>query len=76
MAYFGKREWLRKAREAKGYSQDRTAAECGMSQGGYSRIENGYTAPTPEQRELLASFLGFDVGRFAQEDEAARRAAV
>ena len=75
MAYFGKREWLRKLREAKGFSQDRTAAEAGMSQAMYSRIENGYSNPTPEQAGAISGALDFKAERFALEDEA-RRAAV
>lgn len=76
MAYYGKRKWLEDLRYKKRWSQARTAAEAGISQSMYSRIEIGYNDPSKEQAEAIASALEFDVGRFEKEDAAMREAAV
>ena len=76
MAYYGKRVWLEDLRVAKGYSQDKTAAIAGISQGLYSKIELGYRDPNEKQRDAIAEALEFNPERFAQEDAAMRRAAV
>lgn len=76
MAYRGKREWLAKIRNSKGFSQGLTAAMAGMSQAMYSKIELGYTDPSKEQAAGIAEALGFTYDDFVREDEAAGRAAV
>lgn len=75
MAYYGKLEWLVEIRVGKDLPQDRVAAEAGISQALYSRIEMGYKSPTKSQAEAIAKVLDFDASRF-EEEEKARRAAV
>ena len=75
MAYYGKLEWLAEIRVSKGLPQDRVAAEAGISQALYSRIERGFRPPTKSQAQAIAQVLDFDASRF-DEEEKARRAAV
>lgn len=67
MAYLGKRRWLEDLRYAKRWTQNRVAAEAGMSQSMYSRIELGYSKPSERQAAAIAAALGFDVRMFEYE---------
>lgn len=68
MAYYGKREWLRKIREGKKLSQDMTAALADISQTHYSKIENGFADPTPEVVSRICKVLEISADEFYQHD--------
>lgn len=68
MAYYGRREWLRKIRNEKGLSQDMTAALADISQTLYSKIENGFKDPTPEVAERISKVLGISKEEFYEYD--------
>lgn len=50
---------LRAARTEKGYSQERTAHECGMTTTNYARIERGDSGTTIATFEHIANTLGY-----------------
>ena len=52
-------EQLKQARENKGYSQERTAHECGMTTTNYARIERGEAGTTMATLERIAKTLGY-----------------
>lgn len=54
----GRREELILQRKRALKSQHAVAAEIGISQAGYSLIENGYRNPTPEDAEKLIGMFG------------------
>lgn len=64
--YNGKLEWLENIRYMQRMSQSRVAAEAGISQAAYNRIELGYDKPTRRTAQAIADVLGFDVNRFAE----------
>lgn len=49
---------LKAARMEKGYSQERTAHECGMTTTNYARIERGDNGTTIATFERIANALG------------------
>jgi transcriptional regulator with XRE-family HTH domain len=51
---------IRKAREEKRYSQDYLAAQLGLNQSTYCRIETGKIIPSIKQLHQIASILGTD----------------
>lgn len=52
-------EQLKQARENKGYSQERTARESGMTTTNYARIERGEAGTTMATLERIARTLGY-----------------
>jgi transcriptional regulator with XRE-family HTH domain len=50
---------LQKLRKEKGYSQERTAHECGMTMTNYARIERGDNGTTIATFERIANALGY-----------------
>lgn len=50
---------LKAARTEKGYSQERTAHECGMTMTNYARIERGDNGTTIATFERIANALGY-----------------
>lgn len=52
-------EQLKQARECKGYSQERTARESGMTTTNYARIERGDRGTTIATFERIANALGY-----------------
>lgn len=69
MAYYGKRQWLRKIRTDKGLSQDMVAVLAEISQTYYSKIEVGYIDPTPETVEKISKVLDISTDDFYKHDE-------
>lgn len=60
----GKRELLMLRRRRALRSQYDVASEIGISQAGYSLIENGYRNPTPDDAEKLIKMFGLPEGYF------------
>lgn len=54
---------LRKARMAKGYSQEYVAIQLGITQGGYRKMESDETKLRVDTLLLLADLLEADAGR-------------
>lgn len=52
---------IRRARRGLGLSQKDAACAVGADQGGWSRIERGQQAPSPEMTFRIASLLGLTV---------------
>ena len=69
MAYYGKRDWLVRIRKNKGLSQDMTAALSDISQTHYSKIENGFTDPSPEVVERVCKVIGITPEEFYSKDD-------
>ena len=61
------REWLKTYREQKGWTQEKTAVECGISRQYYNFIEAGErNVPVPTAKKIAAA-LGFDWQKFYEE---------
>jgi Zn-dependent peptidase ImmA (M78 family)/transcriptional regulator with XRE-family HTH domain len=57
---------LRLAREARGWTQKRLAADSGIAQGSLSKYEKGLQTPSETQLESIAAALDYPVGFFLQ----------
>jgi Zn-dependent peptidase ImmA (M78 family)/transcriptional regulator with XRE-family HTH domain len=56
------------ARQARGFSQAALAEKLAVTQGHYSKLENGLSDPPVELVERIASALDYPVSFFAQDD--------
>lgn len=59
-----KREWLAKARCAKGLNQDECSCQVGVSYSLYSKIEQGERRPSPEVAKKISNLLGIEWTKF------------
>ena len=62
------RDWLKKARTDKKYSQYEAASLSGIYQSFYCDVENGKKRPSVETAKKIADILGFDWTRFYEEE--------
>lgn len=62
-------EKIKKAREAKGFSQKEVAASLKMDQSQYSKVENGKTDPYFSTIEKIAKALGIKVSDLLSADD-------
>jgi transcriptional regulator with XRE-family HTH domain len=60
---------IRKAREEKRYSQDYLAAQLGLNQSTYCRIETGKIIPSIKQLHQIAVILGTDFMNLTDEQD-------
>lgn len=65
----GRREELITRRKQSIKTQHAVAAEIGISQAGYSLIENGYRNPNKEDAEKLIEMFGLPEGYFGDLSE-------
>lgn len=59
---------LKKWRKLKAFSQEKMAKQMCMTQGQYSRLENGITKFTMERMLLAAKVLRIEVTEFMKND--------
>lgn len=62
---------IRRARQARGLSQERLGFECGLSRNYLSMIELGQSSPTFEAVERICNALGLRVSELATQYETA-----
>lgn len=60
---------LRSARIAKGYTQAKVADEAGISQGGYTNIENGKRQPSVDAAKRIAAVLDIEWSKIFENNE-------
>ena len=58
---------LKEIRSAKNLTAKEVADKCGLSEGGYSLIENKKRAPSVKTAKRIAEVLGFDWTMFFEE---------
>ena len=61
------RPWLKEYRELKGWTQEKAAAECGISRQYYSFIEAGERNVRVPTAKKIAAALGFDWQKFYED---------
>ena len=59
-------DWLIELRKAKGFTQVSLSEAAGISQSGYSKVENGRT-PSVWMAKKIADILGFPWTKFYEE---------
>lgn len=58
------RDWLRKARTARGMTQQEGAVAMGITRSYYCLIENSKKTPAPQLAIKIAEYLGVEWSRF------------
>lgn len=58
------RDRMKQFRISKGLSQDAIAAQLGISESGYRKIENGDQSPTLDKLDKILEVLGIDPKQF------------
>lgn len=66
------REWLRKQRQHKGYTQKALSKAVMISRCYYTNIENGKRHPSVKTAQAIAKILNFDWRLFYEDGEQAK----